>query len=303
MMRPVVWLILSAGLANASLVGQNAAPVRLTSAAFDRVLSRVQVKLDKVDIHEDHSTWQDPWVVESTHFQVRTTGGYGYGREIAAGLEERFEEFQRVLGIKHRPTRKLPILLVPDVGTYNQFGDNSDEHSSFYGSFHSPNAGGAVVASFHPNAAWMRMQVTHSAVHQWVADAFPQANLPVWVNEGLAAYFTLSWDYYYHLDQFEKLKQENKLLSLQRLLREPMSRYGDATGAQTRFVELAMLFCYLIRFREDTRTQSDDGEGPFRDYLVLLLKNRSTRASELRDMFVSDIDALEKAFFAYEFPR
>ena len=41
----------------------------------------------------------------------------------------------------------------------------------------------------------MRRWVTHSALHQFVAGAFPGRPIPDGLSEGLAAYFALYWDF------------------------------------------------------------------------------------------------------------
>ena len=50
------------------------------------------------------------------------------------------------------------------------------------------------------------MQITHSALHQFLAAAFPGRTPPTWINEGLAAYFSIYWDYDWGLSEFERLR-------------------------------------------------------------------------------------------------
>jgi len=115
----------------------------------------------------------------------------------------------------------------------------------------------------------------------------------------------LFWDYYYHLDQFEALWREGRLVPLRQLLSETTANYGDATGAHLRFMQLSMLFCYLIRYCETTRTQEDGSAAPFRDYLQKVLAGESTEGTVVREL-LTDTEkaaAFEREFLGYEFPR
>lgn len=304
----VVALVLSVAGFSADAVAQarSRADAALLGRAFAAASGKVQKAVDAIDIHVE-KTWDAPWIATSENFEIRTLAGYGYGRDLALGLEARLADFNKTLGTDYVPRTRHKVLLFPDAAAYNNYSNsnNGDEHSSFYGSFYSPQPEQAVAALFHPNPLWTRMQVTHSAVHQWLAGAYPRTTIPDWIDEGLAAYITLNWDYYYHLDQFEKLRADGRLLPLRQLLSENTAAYGDASGAHVRFVQLSMLFCYLVRFCDETRPADDGSAAPFRDYLQKVLAGESTEGTVVRELLTDPekAAAFEREFLGYEFPR
>jgi hypothetical protein len=296
---------------------QTPAAQRLPSytAALDGALARAHADLaSNADIWTDHSTWANPWSAKTKHYEVRTTQTYAVTRSLAQGLEAMLKNFQTTLGIDFVPPERMKVFLFPDILAYNAVGDTHAEHSSFYGSFYANlHPEQPVAAAPHPNPLSLRMQITHSALHQDLALAFPGTH-PVWIEEGLAAYFSTYWDYDWTLSEFERVKEGRTWVSLDNLLGDPLTQY--ATRTHERLTELGMLFYYLLRYSEDTRTtQPDEAEprAPFRDYLLGRL--RGWNPTQLTSIFQTDAnllamqkliqatDALEQDFRTYEFPR
>ncbi|MFK7740337.1 MAG: hypothetical protein AB8H80_08430 [Planctomycetota bacterium] len=276
--------------------------------AIDKSLERAHAELTKeLDIWSDHSTIENAWQARSKHFVVRTVESYMLANDIAKGLETMFDHFQKQLGDDYVPTTLFPVVILPSRAAYNSFGEaHGQEHSSFYGSFFAASHEQLpVAAEYHENPTLLRMQITHSVVHQYLHAAYPQSigRRPMWIEEGLAAYFTYYWDPKWTLDRFLEAKEKRRLPRLSQALRAQPSAYRADPDA--RLLQLAMLFDYLIRHREDTKSAPDEQgkmRGPFRDYLVAVLKGNNTSKEPFAKL-LADRAQLSEDFNAFEFPR
>lgn len=296
-----VCCVLAAAIASTpAQPGRAASPFR---EALERALAEQSAKLADLEIWEDHSTWENAWVATSLHYEVRTTHSYGLALDLANGLDAMQGYFRSVLGSTYEPAQRARVFVFPDIDAYNRFGQgiNADEHSSFYGSFHaSQHAERPVAAAFGPNLTWLRMQITHSAAHQWLRGAYA-APPPVWIDEGLASYFALYWHPRWGRDELRRIASDRRITPLSTLLADPISAYSN--DALDRFIELGMLFNYLFHYREDTRTVEVDGavvRAPFRDYVTALLEGRDASGLPVHALF-QDPAALQRAFLTFDF--
>jgi hypothetical protein len=276
-----------------------------STLALDRALRRTGEEIARTtELFEDHSTWEKAWLAESDHYTVRTIDSWFLANDLATGLDVMRGHFCETLALPETPAGRARVDLVPDIATYNRLGANYDQHSSFYGSFFADKeAEPAVVAALDSNPTLLRMQITHSALHQFLAAEFPGRAPPTWINEGLAAYFSIWWDYGWGLTEFERMRDAGNLIALPRLLREDVAAY--ATRPQTHMMELGMLFYYLLRFRDDTRTTTPDESeqrGPFRDYLLATLRGQNTAKLPMTAL-LADLQKLDTEFCAFKFPR
>ena len=271
-----------------------------------RALARVQQRLARTqDVWQDHSAWENAWVAKTDHFAVRSTASYGFAHRLAVDLESMLGHFQSTLGMPVTPAAPISILVFPDITSYNQFGNqHGQEHSSFYGAFWAAQHPEQAVGAFqNPNRITLRMHITHAVFHRWLHEAFPGATPPLWIDEGLASYFALYWSYQYGLDELDRMRGENQLLPIRNLLGDALAQYGDRT--HERLIQLGMLFYYLLRYNEATRT-TQPGEqlarAPFRDYIVGLLRGDDVTSSPMHAL-TQQLDDLGKDFAAYAFPR
>ena len=86
------------------------------------------------------------------------------------------------------------------------------------------------------------------------------------------------------------------------LLRNPIAGYADRT--HNRFIELGMLFTYLLSYREDTRTVIDGGtevQAPFAEYLRLVLGGGNATSVPIHELLTTGTDELEAEFRAFDF--
>lgn len=274
----------------------------LYGRVVDRALERAQANLiGATDLWVDHSRWENAWIVESERYQVRTTHSRHLALEIAQNLEYMHGEFVKLLGPGGPPPRKFRVWIFPELAAYNEFGNQRGaEHSSSYGSFYASEDPDQPVATYYtPNATLLGMWLTHAATHQYVEQCFARP-LPLWASEGLASYFALFWDWSYGSRELRRIADGAGYVPLDRLLRDPIEAYVG--GADVRFVELGMLFHYLLNHREDMKTRAGEGveTAPFRDYLRALVRGN---ASPTPPFWKADEQAvgLEQAFKAFDF--
>ena len=278
------------------------------AGGYERVLDasvqRAQLRFEKGRVlHSEHSTWEDPWIVETHHYVVTNTRNYATGLAIADGLEKMLPSFQHVLGTTYVPADPFPIYLFPDLAMYNQFGnDHSDERSSIAGSFYAASHPARPVASMPGvNLAQTKMWITHAAAQQFIDHAFPAAP-PTWINEGLGAYFSLYWDNTYGPRELERLVEKNRYIPLQDLVAARVGQY--APNAHDRFMELGMLFTYLLHYRPDTRmAPAGEPESPesFASFLRATLRGEDVEEHPFWDYLVRHIKDLERDFRDCEF--
>lgn len=282
-------------------------PASALALALDRALERAQRRLeDEIVLWEDHSRWENPWVVRGAHHVVHTTDGHALGKRIAEGQATMLGHFQRVLGSDHVPTQPFTVHVHPTQAAYNAFGEaNGDEHSSFYGSFFAAGLPGSPVVTYREaNETLLQMFVTHSALHQFVAAAFPGAApaLPTWVAEGLASCFALYWDTAYGAAELRRLVAEGRFLPLAQLMREGTSQY--LADPHTRLIELGMLFLHLLHYREDTRLAGEGEEPPAAscaDWLQRLHRGEDVSGHPFQALLASDLDLIEAELMDAEF--
>ena len=304
---------LSIALLLAALQGASAPKA---GEVYQRVLARALQRaeagiLASVRFDIEHGSWADPWVVRSEHYEVRTTKSYAQARAVADSAEYMRAEFVKLLG-EGRGGRggKQAVWVFPTLGAYTEFGNaNGAEHSSILGSYYASEDPAQAVATYQfDNPTLLGMWVTHSAVHQFLDLNFG-AQRTVWIDEGLASYFALFWDWSYGAKELERLKQERTFLPLARLVRESLQDYGGPSWspaqAHVRFIELGMLFQFLLNSCESTRNGAggDPTTGPFQEFLRLAVRGQDVSGSEFARLFEAEGNRLEQEFRVFEFDK
>jgi len=279
---------------------------RLRSRALETALARAEGEVLRAkDLHVDHSTWEDPWIARSRHYEVRTTASYFLAAKLAGDLDFLFDEFGKLLGYEdYTPAQKLAIWIFPGIDQYNALGGSGDEHSSFYGSFYADfDPASPVACYFDPNLTRLGMHVTHSACHQYLRQAFG-TRPPLWVSEGLASYFALFWDWNWGNQQFRRLATTPGWIPVRELLGASLPDY--LANGEDRTIELGMLFHYLLHELPETRLPAEgepEPEASFRAYLRDILTGGDGAETGFA-RFVADqggVGALEEGFRSYEF--
>ncbi|MFG0316067.1 MAG: hypothetical protein ACF8XB_02245 [Planctomycetota bacterium JB042] len=257
--------------------------------------------------YRDHSTWEDPWVVESNHYVVRTVHSRHLGVDIGRSLDLALGWFQEFLGTDWTPSEKLHVHIYPTLAAFNQLGQdiNADEHSSFYGAYYaSQHADRPLAVMYHGNRTFLKMQATHAALHQFVAGAFNQAP-PYWVSEGLASYFAHYWNYAYLRSEHRRLADGDRFVPLRTLTRADAAAFLE--NPHDMLMELAALFNYLLHRRPDTmEVKDEDGEliqAPFRDLLRGAVRGRNLVLDPTYLSLVGRLPQIEADFRAYVFPE
>ncbi len=284
-------------------------------AAFDRALARslarAQVELESSRF-DDHSTWDRAWEIPSESFRVRTAMNWYIGAELGRHLDTMLEHFRSVTRSSWRPPTPMSVFLFSNLQEYNQFGaagifqQVSANHSSILGSFYGPeHAERPVALYFDRNRTRLGMWATHSAFHQFAEGAFG-GQRPLWFEEGLASYFSLFyWDKAYAATEFRLLVERGTFVPLAQLQRETIDQY--VADPHARFIELGMLFAYLLLYREDTRTQlGPDGvvqSAPAADWVAAALRGADVSNDPVQELLREGLDELEADLKAFEPPR
>jgi len=272
--------------------------------ALDRALDRAhEVVVDAVDLWVDHSSWETAWRVPSENYLVRTTHSRHLGLSTAQGLETMLASFQRILDTDYVPNRKFPVWIFPSIQEYNAFGNGqgADEHSSFFGAFYdATHPERPVATAYDPNHYLLYIHATHGAVHQFLDQAFGSGR-PLWLEEGLAAYFSLYWDETWGPAELRRIVDEGRFVPLRQLLAtQTLGEYRSYDQMHVRLIELGMFFTYLLHFREETRMDAD-ADAPFVDYVRALLHNRDVSSLPFYQLFSSRLDELEEDLMAFDF--
>jgi hypothetical protein len=283
-----------------ALSGPTPGGEELYRKAVTRSLERAQEELlAATDLWVDHSRWDDPWIVVSEHFEVRTTHSHALAGKIGRDLEFLRGEWIKLVGEGQRPTGKARVWIFPSIGAYNQLGEQYDEHSSMYGGFYARDEPEQpAVALYDANHTRLGMWITHAATHQFLARSFG-LEPETWIAEGLASYFALFWDWGYGQRELERLESSGRFVPLEGLLRAALPEY--VSSAHERFIELGMLFHFLLNSWEPTRNAADGTGGTFQEYLRAAVRGQGRSGSEFERTLREAGSFLEQDFRDFAF--
>jgi hypothetical protein len=274
--------------------------------AMDRTLARAQADLQKATKLRETRTWKNPWEATSKYFTVRTTSSFAQARSLAASFDEMAPLIRGLLKPDFQWTKPMPVWIVPDIATYNQIGNaGGDAHSSNYGShLATGQVGRPVVVLAQANEQYLKIIATHSLVHQIIDRAYPNTRARVWVQEGLAAYFSLYWDWNWAATQLAGYEKAKTQIPVRTLLTRSVAAMGGKM--QKHCIELGMFFNYLLHYREDTKSTIDANkvqQGPFAEYLRLALSGKRTNEHAVHKLIFRSVKGVEAGFRAQVFRR
>ncbi len=272
----------------------------------DRVLEAALVRAQEeliqgLELWEDHSSWEDPWIVTSDNFEVRTVASHFLAADIARGMETMLTHFQELLETDYLPDPPIPIWIYPDLVAYNELGNQyGAEHSSILGAFYADQHPQRPVGTYEvPNLVLQRMWVTHAVIHRLLDDAFTSTP-DTYLDEGLASYFSLFWDWAYGAREHDRLARTSagRFIPLTELLEDPIASYTDRP--HDRFMELGMWFAYLLHYREETSLEGS-GEASFSLFLQAAVRGDRTRGLGFPAFFDERREELEEDYRAFDF--
>ena len=298
------WMAICLGLAATTASGEESDGASgLYSKVIGKAISREGGEIrDGVTIREDRSSWENAWEVRTKYFVVKTTHSRALGLDIGTSMDQMFVHFQELTDSDFEPSEPLQIYIFPTLAAYNKFGDDHGaDHSSLYGSFYSYSEG-SVGTYYIENRPHLKMWITHSVVHQFLHRVFPRS-LPLWVDEGLASYFSFYWSWEYGAQKHKEIAESMRWVSLRRLMTTNIEDYKS--NAHERFMQLGMLINYLLWHKEETKTVRDeDGrivKEPFADYLRVLLNGGNASGLAIHKFLSTERVELEREFRAYRF--
>jgi len=285
---------------NASPGGEREATRRIYRRVLERASDREHRKILQTDLSVDDRDWSTAVEISSRYYVVKTTNPI-HGRRLGSSLDRQLERMQELLQTSYTPPRPFPVWILPTVQEYSTLGEASDEHSSFYASYYSPNDPGRPVICLY-SLKQNTFDVLHSAVHQYVDAAFPRRIRKTWISEGLAHYLCLNVSEHYRdwasAQHSLKIPRYTPLSSL--VHEEGLGRFGNSTQASVRLLQLALLFRFLLEELPDTARDELEPEASFAVYLREVLEGREPRdgfqSLFLTNRGMSDLDQMFREF-------
>lgn len=237
----------------------------------------------------------DPYVGATEHYFVRATKSPRFAHGLAVELERMLPRLQEFFGTDYAPSEPFEVVVYPDNEAYREFGEAFDERSSVFGGFYVDQNGFDRVAVDDDldNLNQLRLYLAYAATHQYVAHAFPNARLPVMLQEGIAAYFMLKWDANltaFAFARFDELRQSDEWISLPMLVGGNRNTIVALGRGNDPFFELSYTMYHL---RHNRMASEEESRAAFDEYLGALLRGESAPASEVREILRSRLDELE----------
>jgi len=301
-------LLLPAAGAAAILPAWTRTEQELRGQAWEGAIQASQRRLERGpgrDLWSDHSSWKDPFRARTDSYQVSAVHSGRAAMEVADALQAMLPFYQADLGREYVPWGPRPVRLLPGIQQYNAFGNEyAGAESSVLGAFWATQAPGRPIAAVaHSSLLLTKIETTHVAALQWLDEAFP--NTPdTWVRRGLASYFSLYyWDFRWAVNKLRSYQEAGRCVPLRTLLGEDLESYME--DPDVRFTQLGVLFAYLLKYREDTRSSLDEKNnvlpGPFAEYLRIHLEGGDPRQHPLHTSLIRDLDRLERELVAFDF--
>jgi len=280
----------------------------IAESEFDRVLRDLRSRVLPDDIGTVRTDMNDPWIGTSEHYRVRALRSRKVAAISANILENSYGLINEFLGVKRPPSRPFEAVIYPSIAEYNELGDaRYDERSSITGAFYADDAADGFLATHDSPNNWnlLAQNLTYGAFQQYIAWAFPDADLPAVFEQGIAAYFA-SWATptlaQYTKDQFQILANgedpDRPWIPLEGLIKS--SRDTFTTRTADRFTELAQLTLFLQFHYPETRVLEDGSPGPFQEYVRLVFAgDRAAIRHPVRKLLIERTAVLEGAIKAY----
>ena len=171
-----------AATATRSVPGPLSQLLRDTSAAAQRRIER------EIDVWQDHSSWDDPWIARTEHYEVRTTKSRLEALEVARGLETMLGHFQELLGSTYAPSPPQAVWIIPNLEHFNQIGNQhgnaeTSVHAGYYALAHPQRP---IIVLGEGNRIQLAMWSTHGAAEQFLNGAYAGRTTglgPLWTGE------------------------------------------------------------------------------------------------------------------------
>lgn len=149
--------------------------------------------LSPAEYDEFHSRWENAWVVETTHYTIRTTQSEAFARDLGAVVELAYGEFRKYWGgreAKLDKGEKMVLLAYRSFEDYRLHCVQKKAQDAI-------NAAGFAQADSKTVAGWNKLNdlrtflqtMVHEAAHLYYWRAVGWSDPPSWLAEGMATYF------------------------------------------------------------------------------------------------------------------
>ena len=135
------------------------------------------------DLNDVHTDFQDPWVIETVHFEIHANAKHRDVLWVSELAEMFYKPLQEIFGEEHRDLYKkgkgkIAINLGRGVKSYNFLGgsygatNRTAYKSSGYGAFYAPSWGdgrGAGCTYVHGDTNWVEVWIANVVTHAFIA--------------------------------------------------------------------------------------------------------------------------------------
>lgn len=241
--------------------------------------------------------FDNPYIARSKYYEVHSTKSPRHARRHAEELDLLLPLFHDFFETDYEPETRFKVVIFPTNDEYRDYGDDFDEASSVTGAFYVNNGTETLVAADggDDNENLLRMYLRYGATHQFMASAFTPVQIPVILEQGIAAYFALQTDTVlreFNWTQFRALcdsEGRRPWIPLQQMATNSLSDITELGRANDPLFELAYMIVYLRFNRVDSLENS---VAEFNAYLADLSARRSVRNNAIHKELTTNIGHL-----------
>lgn len=175
--------------------------------------------------------WEKAFQQKSPNFTVITNTTETLAKDVSLSLEQQFADFLKRFNIRKPPKAPLPVKIFAEKAEFQKYGKKSSERAAGYFDPNIPE----IVLYWSDDPEDVLSTLYHEVTHYFLSLYAPRADIPTWMDEGMAVYFeTAKFEKgrletgqipYGRLMQLQRALKEGKNHSLRQLLR--MREYGE----------------------------------------------------------------------------
>lgn len=140
--------------------------------------------IDKPGADKEKLPWDKAQTQETDHYIIKTNLSKEALNDICYVMECFYNEAKKIFKLVKDPGTKLKVYVFKDRAEYNANGGQGE------GVFMSSSSGKQIMTFYHPAGSTTSI-LLHEGTHQFV-NLVCNANMPIWINEGLATYYESS---------------------------------------------------------------------------------------------------------------
>lgn len=158
--------------------------------------------------------WEKAFQQKSPNFTVITNTSEDLAKDVSLSLEQQFADFLKRFNIRKPPKAPLPVKIFAEKSEFQKYGKKASERAAGYFDPNVPE----IVLFWSDDPEDVLSTLYHEVTHYFLSLYAPRADIPTWMDEGMAVYFETA--------KFAKGRLETgqipygRLMHLQRALKE-----------------------------------------------------------------------------------